>query len=222
SAVLVISAAAVGEVARRRHRAAFDAAVAAGAQRVLYTSHMGVGPASPFPPMPTHAESEAMLATLGVPFVALRNGFYAASAMMLLDQALTTGKLIAPEDGPVSWTSHRDLAAAAAIALTEPDRFAGATPPLTAGEALDLAAVARLASELTGRAIERVVVSDEAHRQTLLSYQVPPDRADLLIGMFRASRNGEFAAVDPALGELLGRAPTSLRDVLQRHVASRA
>jgi NAD(P)H dehydrogenase (quinone) len=32
--------------------------------------------------------------------------------------------------------------------------------------------------------------------------------------MYRAARAGEFAAVDPTLASLLGRAPTSLRDVL--------
>src|SRR5688572_33454293 len=39
--VLIVSAAATGEEALRRHRAAITAAVEAGARRILYTSHMG-------------------------------------------------------------------------------------------------------------------------------------------------------------------------------------
>ena len=40
------------------------------------------------------------------------------------------------------------------------------------------------------------------------------DRESLLVGLFAASRKGEFAAVDPTLERLLGRPLMSLRDVL--------
>ena len=36
------------------------------------------------------------------------------------------------------------------------------------------------------------------------------------MGLFAASRAGEFAAVDPTLGELLGRPPLTVRDVLAK------
>jgi hypothetical protein len=42
---------------------------------------------------------------------------------------------------------------------------------------------------------------------------VSPD-TDMLLGLFAASRQGEFAAVDPTLERLLGRSPRSMRDVL--------
>jgi hypothetical protein len=37
----------------------------------------------------------------------------------------------------------------------------------------------------------------------------------MLVGMFAASRQGEFAAVNPTLAKLLGRPPMTIRDVLQ-------
>ncbi len=43
-------------------------------------------------------------------------------------RALETGKLVAPADGPVSWTAHADLAEAAVIALTDEGRLQGITP----------------------------------------------------------------------------------------------
>jgi NAD(P)H dehydrogenase (quinone) len=55
SQVLIVSADATGEAALRAHRAAIDA-TAAGANRILYTSHMGAHPDSPFVPMPDHAD----------------------------------------------------------------------------------------------------------------------------------------------------------------------
>jgi hypothetical protein len=42
---------------------------------------------------------------------------------------------------------------------------------------------------------------------------VSPD-TDMLLGLLAASRQGEFAAVDPTLERLLGRSPRSMRDVL--------
>jgi len=218
SQVLIVSGAATGETAVRQHRTAIDMAKAAGVRRILYTSHMGADPASPFPPMPDHAAAEAMLQDSGVPFTALRNGFYATSAAMLLGTALETGELALPEDGPVAWTAHADLAEVAATALTE-EGLDGVTPALTGTEAVDMAGVAAIASELMGRPIRRVVVSDAEYRAGLIAHGLPEPVADMLLGLFVASRQGAFAPADPTLARLLGRPPTPLRDVLKAAIS---
>ncbi len=213
SQVLIVSAGTTGEGAVRQHRTAIDAARAAGAGRILYTSHMGANPASPFPPMPDHAATEALLRGSGVAFTALRNGFYATTAVMLLGRAVETGELAVPEDGPVAWTTHADLAATAALALVE-GGLDGVTPALTGAEAFDMAGVAALASALTGRPIRRIVVSDVAYRDGMVARGVPEAAADMLVGLFAASRQGAFAPADPTLARLLDRPATPLRDVL--------
>lgn len=148
SKVLVVSTDGAGEAAVLHHRAAIEAAAAAGATRIVYTSHMGANPSSPFPPMRDHAATEAVLQSGGVPFTVLRNGFYASSAVMLLGRAVETGELVVPENGPVAWTAHADLAEAAAYALTTED-LDGVTPALTGPEAIDLAGVSATAARLT-------------------------------------------------------------------------
>nr|MBA2626283.1 SDR family NAD(P)-dependent oxidoreductase [Acidimicrobiia bacterium] len=127
------------------------------AKRILYTSHQAAGSDSLFAPMPDHAATEMYLSRSGTPFTALRNGFYANTILRLIGPALATSEIVAPADGPVSWTTHADLAEAAAIILADEGRFDGATPPLTARDAVDLDGIAGMLSELTGRTIRRVV-----------------------------------------------------------------
>lgn len=211
--VLVVSANALGETAVRLNRAAVDAAVAAGAERIVYTSQMGSDASSAFPPMHAHAATEQALQGSGVAFTSLRNGFYATSAVMQLRPALDSGELRVPADGPFAWTAHADLADAAASALTG-DTLDGITPPLTATDTLDMAAVAAAASDVLGRPIERIVVGDEEFRAGLVAAGRPQPVADLLLGMFVAARAGAFSSTDPILEQVIGRPPTPFRAVL--------
>jgi len=63
------------------------------------------------------------------------------------------------------------------------------------------------------------VVSDEAWVATLAGHGVPAAQAELMLGMFRAARRGEFAAAGPDLEALLGRPATPLRAVLAEALA---
>jgi NAD(P)H dehydrogenase (quinone) len=218
--VLIVSASETGGTAVAAHEAAIDAARAAGADRVLYTSHQAASADSLFAPMPDHAAAERHLAQAGASFTALRNGFYATTVPFLLGQALSTGEIVAPADGPVSWTTHADLAEAAAVILAHPGRFDGPTPPLTAADALDLADVADLLTKLTGRTIRRTVADDDEWAAALAAQGLPEAQAAMMLGLFRAARRGEFAATSPALGELLGRPATPLGSFLEGVVAA--
>ncbi|MET8764281.1 NAD(P)H-binding protein [Lentzea sp. NPDC004782] len=214
--VLVVSASIRGPQAAAANAAAIDAAVRSGAGRVLYTSHQAASPGSLFDPGRQHAETEKHLAGQGVAYTALRHGFYASTFELYVPDALRTGEFRLPEDGPVSWTAHDDLAEADVLALTRPGVLEGATPPLTAPEMLDFADVARVLGEITGRSIRRVVVDDEEWKAAAVAQGVPEALAEFTLGMFRAARAGEFAVAGPALEELLGRPAISARSVLER------
>jgi uncharacterized protein YbjT (DUF2867 family) len=214
--VLIVSSNSGGEATPEQHRNAIDAAIAVGGRRIVYTSHMGARPDSPFRPMRSHAATEAMLAASGVPFTALRNGYYIGSAIALIGDARETGTIAVPADGPVAWTAHDDLAEAAALALTTDGLLDAITPPLTGRTALDFAAIAGIVTEHAGRAVRRVVVDDAAFIARLVASGVRESYAATLAGSFAASRHGDFATVDPTLERILGRAPLSFRDVLSR------
>ncbi|MEU8803298.1 NmrA family NAD(P)-binding protein [Spirillospora sp. NPDC048819] len=213
--VLIVSTDQTDEAAIAQHTAAIDAARDAGAERILYTSHQGAAEDSAFAPMPDHAATERYLSKTGTPFTALRNGFYADTVRHLLGGALETGELVAPADGPVSWTAHADLAEAAAIILADAGRFDGPTPPLTAPDALDLTDVAAIVTDLTGRTVRRVVADDDEWTATMIGRGLPADRASMLLGMFRATRRGEFSTTGPELESLLQRTATPVRSILE-------
>ena len=195
------------------HRVGIEAAVAAGARRILYTSHQHTAPVSPFFPAEHHNQTEALLAGSGTAWTSLRNGFYAHTLDWLLGPWRETGTIAAPADGPVSWTDRGDEAEAAAVILAGPRPFDGPVT-LTADAAVTFGDIAGTASELTGRDIRRVVVDDDAWVAGLMAHGTPEPMARLLLGTFLAAREGRFAGVDPLLGDLLGRKPRTVRDLL--------
>ncbi|MHA6762360.1 SDR family oxidoreductase [Streptacidiphilus sp. PAMC 29251] len=218
--VLIVSVDKMGEECVTQHRTAIEGAVAAGARRILYTSQMGANASSHFQACRDHAATEDALRACGVPFTSLRNGFYTASALHFLGHAVQSGEVALPADGPVSWTAHADLSDAAAAILADEGCFDGPTPPLTGTQALTFDDIARIATEITGRTIARTTVPDDHFREHLVGSGVPAEAADQLLGIFTASRAGEFATVDPTLATLLGREPTPLAAVLREQLLS--
>ena len=196
------------------HRTAIDAAVVAGVGRILYTSHQGAALDTPFGPGRDHAATEGLLADSGVAWTSLRNGFYAHSLGWLTGPWREAGVIAVPADGPVSWTSRDDEAEAAAIVIAADGAYDGPVT-LTAASAPTLDDVAVMASELSGRRIERIVVGDEEWVAAQVAAGRPEMMARFTLGMYRAAREGFFAGVDPLLGTLLGREPKSARDALE-------
>jgi len=197
-----------------QHKAAIHAAKEAGVQRIVYTSQIASSPSSAFPPAHDHAATEVMLAESGLAWTALRNGFYADSALMFMGPDWQKGKIVAPRDGNVAWTAHTDLAAAAAAILTGVMTFDGPTPPLTGAEALDLAGLDSVGSQLIRMPIARETVSDEAFAAQMRQHGLPEAVVGIYLAYYEASRRGEFDKVDSTLEQLIGKQPKTMHDVL--------
>jgi len=211
--LLLVSSNDPGADAVSLHRAAIDAAVGAGVGRILYTSHQGASPDSSFNPARVHAATEDLLAESGVAWTSLRNGFYAHSLDWLLGPWRETGVVAVPADGPVSWTAREDAAEAAARIILSDGAYDGPTT-LTAPAAPTFAELAAQASELTGAAVGFELVDEEEWVADRVAGGQPEFVARFTLGMYRAARDGFFAGTDPLLGELLGREPRPVREVL--------
>jgi uncharacterized protein YbjT (DUF2867 family) len=195
------------------HRAAIDAAVAAGVGRILYTSHQNANLDTPFGPGRNHAATEQLLAESGVAWTSLRNGYYMHSLNVLMGPWRETGVITVPGDGPVSWTAREDAAEAAAIILTSNGAYNGPTT-LTASAAPTFEDIAVIASEVTGRTVKREVLDEQEWLATQSAQGTPEFMARFLLGFYQAARQGDFAEVDPLLGKLLDREPHTVRNLL--------
>lgn len=216
--LLLVSSSDPGADAVALHRNAIDAAVTAGVGRILYTSHQGAAPDTPFGPGRDHAATEQLLAGSGVAWTSLRNGFYAHSLDWLTGPWRETGVITVPVDGPVSWTARDDVAEAAAAVLASGGAFDGPVT-LTAEAAPTFADVAAIASELTGRPVALAVSGRDAWLAAQVAAGRPERMARFTLGMFEAAHDGFFAGTDPLLATLLGRSPSTVRDLLRQPVA---
>jgi NAD(P)H dehydrogenase (quinone) len=187
--------------------------------RILYTSHQGAAPGTPFPPGRDHFATEQLLAESGIAWTSLRNGFYAHSLNWLMGPWRETGRIAVPADGPVSWTAREDAAEAAAVILASNGGYEGPVT-LTASTAPTFGEIAVIASGLTGRTVECVVTDPEEWVADQVTAGQPELMTRFLLTMYLAARDGYFAGVDPLLAQLLGREPRTVRDLLAQPASS--
>lgn len=201
------------------HRTVIDAAKSAGVRCIYYTSHQAASPTCAFWPMRVHYATEGMLAESGMEYVSLRNGFYMDSINMFIRGVQHTGVISVPKDGKVSWTAHEDLAMATAELMLRPRIEQGRREIITlaAGEALDMADVAKAYGEAKGKEIKREMKEAEEWKTGAVAGGVPEGMADMLLGFYEASRQGDFLSEDGTLGELIEGKTISVKEMFEKH-----
>lgn len=195
------------------HRAAIGAAVDAGVGRVLYTSHQGAAPDSPFGPARDHAATEQILADSGLAWTSLRNGFYLHSLGWFLGPWRETGIVSVPADGPVSWTAREDAAEAAAEIILSEQGYDGPVT-ITAGAAPTFEEIAATASRVAGRPVRFEVQDAEDWIRAQVERGGDEHAARMLLGAYEAAAGGFFAGTDPMLRRLVGREPRTVAEFL--------
>jgi NAD(P)H dehydrogenase (quinone) len=215
--LMVISTTAIGRRVEQ-HRAAIEAAVAAGIRHVAYTSL--TNPVADHPVQPVvdeHRETEAMLRASGMDWTILRNAGYSELQVPLGSVAVTHGKLYTNAgDGRIAPVSRGDCAAVAATVLTT-DGHQGKTYEVTGPEALSQADIADVLMEVSGRSIKLVPIGDRKLLWSLARFGTPKPVARGIVDLGIATRENYFDVVDPAVEIVTGRPPRSLRDVLIAH-----
>jgi len=181
-----------------------DLAAEAGVQHVVKLSQFAAAADSPVRFLRYHAAVEQRLRDSGIGYTMLQPNLYFQGLLAMAGTIREYGRLMAPiGDARVSAVDVRDIAAVAAVALTEPGH-AGASYPITGPAAITHAEIAAALSTATGRPItfQEVPAADFG---AALRGAVPDWQVDGLMEDYAHYARGEAAAVSPTVPELTGR-----------------
>ena len=195
------------------HKATVDAAVAAGVQRIVYTSFVGAAPGATFTFARDHWHTEQHIRSTGVGFTFLRDNLYLDFIPGFVGE---DGVMRGPAgDGRVAAVARDDVAAVAARVLVDPEH-AGATYDLTGPRAFTLFEAASVLSEALGRKVRyEPEALDEAYRSREI-YGAPAWEVAGWVTSYAAIASGELSHVSTAVADITGRAPLSLEQIVGR------
>lgn len=210
--VLLISG---NEVGRRvpQHRAAVDAARAAGVRLLAYTSVLRADTTT-VSVAPEHKATEEHIRASGVPFSFLRNGWYNENYEQTVRQALATGVIPgAAGDGRVASAARADYAAAAAAVLTD-EGHEGTVHELSGDTAWSMSDLARMITEVSGTEVVYQDMPVDLYTRTLSGVGLPEEVALMLARMDTDIAAGVLADTPGELSRLIGRPTTPMRDTV--------
>jgi NAD(P)H dehydrogenase (quinone) len=201
-----------------QHRAALDAAKAAGVRHVIYTSGLKPEPPNPAVVARSHHATEQALTQSGLDWTILRNSLYADYQVPEAAQAIELGTLTHNRgDGKVAYVAREDCARVAAAVLTG-SGHAGACYDVTGPEAYSAAELAALYADLGGRPVAERAVGDEELVASMVGAASGDSHlrygAELVASFGRSIREGYMSACTDTVATLAGRRPLSLREVL--------
>jgi NAD(P)H dehydrogenase (quinone) len=209
------------DLARRieQHRAAIEAAVAAGIEHVIYTSCLSPAPPNPALIAPSHHFTERALAESGRAWTLLRNSLYADYQVPEAARAIETGSLIHNRGaGQIAYVAREDCAAVAAAVLAA-DGHEGAVYNITGPQLFSATALAELYGELGRRTVEATALDDARFIAGIVSASTGDDHArygaELVASLGRSIREGYMASCTDAVARLTGRPARTLRQVLE-------
>jgi uncharacterized protein YbjT (DUF2867 family) len=197
-----------------QHRNFVDAAAAAGAGHIVYTSFVGAAPDAVFTLGRDHWATEEHIRASGLPFTFLRDNLYADFLPMMAGE---DGVIRGPAgDGRAALVAQDDIASSAAAVLRSFESHAGKIYDMTGPAAISLAEAAAAIAEVTGR-------PTRFHNETLAEayesrtvYGAPDWQVEAWVSTYTSIASGELSAVSDDVALLTGHQPTSLRELLNR------
>jgi uncharacterized protein YbjT (DUF2867 family) len=197
------------------------AAAARGRPLIVKLSGLATRPDSFVDSGRWHAQTEADIRELGLPFVFLRPNFFMQNLAFSIPLARSQGVVrAAVGDARIAMVDLRDIADIAVELLTRSVDLTGEALVPTASEAYTYTDVAAMLSELLEREVSYERQSFEQARAALEKSGQPDWHVELLLQFNRAFMAGEGSGVSDAVERALGHPPRSLRDYLAAEIAS--
>lgn len=229
--IVLISMPFVGPRRRTAHKNAIDAAVAAGVNKIVYTSIVGAGEKDiDTYEVNDHVWTEAYMKKQPVHYLFMRDSQYAEAMVSNFQNALeNTNGILANNmgDGKMAYISRDDCAKAAAYAAMSDweDRVVDVNGP----ELLTIAEFLKIASDVTGKKVEYKFINDEEQYAFFDSIGVPrtteemwagtaknfPFCSDGMVTFGRAIRQNQMAVLTDDFEKLTGDKPLSVKEIFE-------
>jgi uncharacterized protein YbjT (DUF2867 family) len=207
----------------RLHANVVDAAVAAGVERIVYTSFFGAAPDCTFTFGRDHWHAEEHIRASGLGHTFLRDNLYIDFLPLM---AGPDGVIRGPAgDGRVAAVARDDIADVAAAVLLG-GGHEGRSYDLTGPEALTLAEAAEELSRAAGRPIRYQAETLEEAYASRASFGAPGWEVDGWVTTYVAIANGDLDQVSGDVAAVAGHPPLRLAEFLRsnpesyRHLAS--
>jgi uncharacterized protein YbjT (DUF2867 family) len=203
----------------QQHFDAVDAAVAAGVQRIVYTSFLGAKPDAVFTLVRQHAATEDRIRASGVRHTFLRHSMYADFVPFFASVEEGQAVIAAPAgEGRTSFVSRDDLAdVAVAVLLREDTHLDGRALEVTGPEALTMAEAAAVLTDITGRPVTYRDQSVEDAWATRRPSGHPDWEIEGWVTSYLAIAAGELSAVTDVVPSLTGHPATTVAEHLRAH-----
>jgi NAD(P)H dehydrogenase (quinone) len=205
------------------HRRAVDAAVAAGAERIVYTSFFGAAPDCTFTFGRDHFHTEEHIRATPLAWTFLRDNIYLDYVPFFAGE---DGVIRGPAgDGRVAAVARDDIAACAVEVLAS-DGHAHTTYDLTGREAFTMTEAAERVGRAAGRPVTYVAETLEEARASRAPSGAPAWEIEGWVTTYSAIAAGELEQVSGAVERLSGRKPIALDEFLRdnpdsyRHLVS--
>ncbi|MGM5473062.1 SDR family oxidoreductase [Bacillus pumilus] len=200
-----------------QHKAAIQAAKAAGVSFIAYTSVVNARE-SQLVLAHDHAKTEEAIVASGIPHVFLRNNWYVENEKDTILAAVSGAPFLSPiGDGKVGWATRNDYAEAAANALTlsehDKETYELSGPLRTHTE------LAHIVSEVSGKEIKVEQIDVDTFGEFLASNGVPKEAVPFVKAIQSGIRDGALAVESHDFETLLARPLTPIKEKIREMIS---
>jgi uncharacterized protein YbjT (DUF2867 family) len=198
----------IAEAEETMERNAFNAAVEAGAKRIVYLSSYGVAFGDDRYPHTVHAANEKVPASLNVDWTVLRPARFMSYLPFVWNSILRRGLLLEQAgDGAMTTIDPVDVAAVGLLALTT-GGHEGQTYELTSEDSFSTRQLGERLSKVLNKRLTVFDGSTEELRAELIENGAPGAYASIMSHYFESVADGRWKVTD-TVGQVLGRKPRS-------------
>ena len=216
--LLLISTDTIGKrVDQQAH--AVNAAKAAGAKHIVYTSAPAPRPNPGTGVSPEHYWTEQAIVASGLDYTLLRNHIYAEITLMSAASAIGSGQLFDATDGKGrSYVTRTDTARTAVGALLSAE--GKSIYDVTGPAAVTQTELAALFAQFSGKPVARVGLTAPELRGGMVAAGLPEGLADVMVAFDTDAAAGYHAVITDTVERFSGRKPEALSDFLAANRAT--